>query len=176
MQEVTRQLGPLAERVGVISNNFERLFNTNGGPKGFLQTEGQKTDDRFKMVFNILEEHKRDLEPLKKALNEHLIREEQREEFQNKRDEEIKEDLKLKHQENTDKLSEVSAQISKKTLIWNVAGVFVGITAVLVAVLSVWMMVKLSKVGDLNHLFVGAHQPIYTVSNRPQVSTIPSMR
>ena len=58
MQEVQRQIGPLAEQVAKIGNNVERLYNSNGGPPGYLQTARSEDKGRFEMIFNILDEHK----------------------------------------------------------------------------------------------------------------------
>lgn len=71
MQEVTRQLGPLAEQVGRLSNNVERLYNTNGGPPGYLQTARAEDNGRFQMIFSILEEHKEDIQPIKDFIRNH---------------------------------------------------------------------------------------------------------
>ncbi len=69
MQEVTRQLGPLTERVGTLSNNLERLYNSNGGPPGYLQTARAEDTRRFEEIFKILKEHKDAIEPIKNLVN-----------------------------------------------------------------------------------------------------------
>jgi hypothetical protein len=79
MQEVQRQLGPLAEQVGKLTLNSERLFNTNGGPPGFLQSARSEDKKTFQQIFKTLDEHKEDIKPLKDFLKEHSIREEERE-------------------------------------------------------------------------------------------------
>ncbi len=78
MQEVTRQLGPLTERVGTLGNNIERLYNSNGGPPGFLQTARSEDNGRFDMIFNILDEHKADIQPIKEFMRDHEHREKDR--------------------------------------------------------------------------------------------------
>ena len=83
MQEVTRQLGPLAERVGVLGNNIERLYNSNGGPPGYLQTARAEDKGRFDMIFAILEEHKEDIQPVKDFIKEHKTAEDTRSTDQN---------------------------------------------------------------------------------------------
>ena len=84
MQEVTRQLGPLAERVDKLGNNIERLYNSNGGPPGYLQTARQEDKGRFEMIFNILDEHKRDIQPIKDFINTHRVQEQDRADDQTK--------------------------------------------------------------------------------------------
>ena len=78
MVEVTRQLGPLAEQVGKLSNNVERLYNTNGGPPGYLQTARAEDNRRFEMIFKILEEHKEAIDPIKEAITANAGKEAQR--------------------------------------------------------------------------------------------------
>ena len=78
MQEVHRQLGPLADRVAKIANHIERLYNSNGGPPGFLQTARKEDQGRFDMIFNILDEHKSDIQPIKDFMRDHEIREKDR--------------------------------------------------------------------------------------------------
>lgn len=68
MQEVTRQLGPLTERVGTLSNNLERLYNSNGGPPGYLQTARAEDNGKFEMIFAMLKEHKDEIEPIKEFI------------------------------------------------------------------------------------------------------------
>lgn len=72
MQEVTKQLGPLADRVSLLSNNIERLYNSNGGPPGYLQTARREDNERFEMIFKILE----DLGPIKDFVRDHEAKEE----------------------------------------------------------------------------------------------------
>ena len=78
MQEVQRQIGPLAEQVAKIGNNVERLYNSNGGPPGYLQTARSEDKGRFEMIFNILDEHKADIQPIKDFMRDHEIREKDR--------------------------------------------------------------------------------------------------
>ena len=126
MQEVARQLGPLAERVGLLSNNIERLYNSNGGPPGFLQTTSKEQEGRFKMIFNILDEHMDEIRPIKDYIKEQTIRDREHEKFQNKRDQEIKDAMTSRHEENKEKLDELSAKVSKRTLTWTIAAVGAG--------------------------------------------------
>lgn len=84
MQEVTKQLGPLTDRVSLLSNNIERLYNSNGGPPGYLQTARQEDKGRFEMIFNILDEHKRDIQPIKDFINTHRVQEQDRADDQTK--------------------------------------------------------------------------------------------
>ncbi len=78
MQEVTKQLGPLTERVSLLSNNIERLYNSNGGPPGFLQTARKEDDGRFEMIFAILDEHKDAMKPVQEFVQRHEIEEKDR--------------------------------------------------------------------------------------------------
>ncbi len=78
MQEVTRQLGPLTERVGTLSNNLERLYNSNGGPPGYLQTARAEDNGRFEMIFAMLKEHKDEIQPVKDFIKSHTAKDEQR--------------------------------------------------------------------------------------------------
>jgi len=77
--EVAKQIGPLAQQVVQLSNHLERLYNSNGGPPGFLQTARKEDDGRFEMIFAILDEHKDDIKPIKDFIQEHEAREEQAE-------------------------------------------------------------------------------------------------
>jgi hypothetical protein len=89
MAEVAKQIGPLAKQVDKLGSNIDRLFNTNGGPEGFLQSarredntrfENEKkiNDGRFDMIFNMFQEFKDDLKPLKAFMRDHLSKEEQK--------------------------------------------------------------------------------------------------
>ena len=53
MSEVDRQLGPLESKIGTLSNSIERLYNSNGGPPGFLQTARKEDENRFDTIFEI---------------------------------------------------------------------------------------------------------------------------
>jgi hypothetical protein len=177
MQEVTRQLGPLADRVGLLSNNIERLYNSNGGPPGFLQTTSKEQEGRFKMIFNILDEHMEEIRPIKDFITSHEVREKEHEKFQNKRDQEIKDAMTARHEENQTKLDELNAKVSKKTLLWTAAAVAVGLASLLVMILTVYVMVKLAKTSDLRQLLPRDKQGmVYSVESAPQSATIPSMR
>ena len=98
--------------------------------------------------------------------------------FHNRRDQEIKDAFNLRHQENVDKLSEISAGISKKTLIWNIAGVFVGIAALIISVLGIMFAVKMTHTSDLQQLFLHSRSvPVLSLMHQaPQESRIPPMR
>ena len=78
MAEVTRQLAPLEAKVDRTHYAVERLFNTNGGPEGYLQAARREDNNRFQQIFSILEEHKTDIQPLKSFLELHEDREKQR--------------------------------------------------------------------------------------------------
>ncbi len=80
MVEVTRQLGPLAEQVGKLSNNVERLYNSNGGPPGYLQTARAEDNQRFTRIFETLDEHKDAIQPLKDFISKHETAAQTREE------------------------------------------------------------------------------------------------
>lgn len=79
MVEINSQLAPLLKELGRVSTNQERLYNSNGGPPGFLQTARTEDKGTFKMIFNTLEEHKNEIEPLKKWMENHEVLEEDRE-------------------------------------------------------------------------------------------------
>ncbi len=75
MQEVTNQITPLKDRVDKFDTTLQRLFNTNGGPEGFLQSarredntrfqnEKEINDSRFDMIFATLQEFKDALKPV----------------------------------------------------------------------------------------------------------------
>ena len=83
MAEVSRQLGPLEDKIDRTSNSMERLFNSNGGPPGYLQTARAEDKRTFEMVFNTLEVHRKDMEPLKAFVQEQKIREKERDRKQN---------------------------------------------------------------------------------------------
>lgn len=89
MEEVQTQLGPLKQAVELQGRNLDRLFNTNGGPEGFLQSarredntrfenERQKADGRFDMIFAMLKEFKNDVRPLKQFMSDHIAAEKQK--------------------------------------------------------------------------------------------------
>ena len=84
MQEVQRQIGPLAEQVAKIGNNVERLYNSNGGPPGYLQTARSEDKGRFEMIFNILDEHKDAIQPIKDFIKKHEVQEQDRADDQEK--------------------------------------------------------------------------------------------
>lgn len=78
MVEVTNQLAPLLKELGRVSSNQERLYNSNGGPPGFLQTAREEDKGTFKMIFETLDEHKEDIQPIKGFMRDHEIREKDR--------------------------------------------------------------------------------------------------
>ena len=89
MAEVARQIGPLAQQVNTLGNNIERLYNSNGGPPGFLQqarreddarfeNEKKVNDGRFDMIFDMLKEFKESIRPLKKFMDDHTAMEAQK--------------------------------------------------------------------------------------------------
>ncbi len=78
MVEVTNQLAPLIKELGRVSTNQERLYNSNGGPPGFLQTARSEDKGTFKMIFETLEEHKEDIQPIKDFIRDHKAQEETR--------------------------------------------------------------------------------------------------
>lgn len=80
-------------------------------------------------------------------------------EFHNRRDAEIKEAMEARHQENADKLNLIESQIGKKTLLWTAAGVTLTLAGLVIAVLSIWVAVKLAHVGDLRQLFLHSNVP-----------------
>lgn len=59
----------------------------------------------------------------------------------------------IRHQENTQKLDEVSERIGKKTLLWTITCAAAGIASLLVAILAIYFMIRLSKVSNVNDLF-----------------------
>ena len=79
MSEIARQISPLEAKVDRTHYAVERLFNTNGGPEGWLQSRSKVDDDRFRMIFNMLKEHKEEMDPLKEFIVDHKAQEEQRE-------------------------------------------------------------------------------------------------
>ena len=78
MAEVARQIGPLAQQVNTLGNNIERLYNSNGGPPGFLQTARTEDNGRFKMIFDMLEKFEDSIKPLKKFMDDHTAMEAQK--------------------------------------------------------------------------------------------------
>lgn len=78
MAEVTRQLGPLEAKIDHTRFAVERLFNSNGGPPGYLQTARKEDNDRFEMIFKILQEHKDDISPVKEFIRDHEVIEKMR--------------------------------------------------------------------------------------------------
>lgn len=78
MAEVAKQIGPLAQQVSTLGNTIERLYNSNGGPPGFLQTARDVDNGRFDMIFSMFQEFKDDIKPLKKFMSDHISKEEQR--------------------------------------------------------------------------------------------------
>lgn len=79
MAEVTRQLAPLEAKIDRTHFAVERLYNTNGGPEGYLQAARREDNGRFEMLFNIFDEIKNDLQPLKDFMRDHIAMEKQKE-------------------------------------------------------------------------------------------------
>jgi hypothetical protein len=97
----------------------------------------------------------------------YTTRTEEQEKQLNKRDQEIKDAMVVRHQENVDKLGEVSAQIGRKTLIWNIAGVGLTLAALVVAVVGVLVAARLLRSGDLRPLFLRNGNPaVYAVTQQ----------
>lgn len=71
MAEVIRQLKPLEDKVDRAHYAIERLFNTNGGPEGYLQSARREDKGTFNMIFEILNEHKADIQPIKDFIRDH---------------------------------------------------------------------------------------------------------
>ena len=90
------------------------------------------------------------------------------ESFHNKRDQEIKDAFEKRHLENTERLDGISAGISKKTLIWNIAGVLVGIAAIVVAVCICYLTMKSSHTTDLRQLFLHSRSAQVLSYSQPQ--------
>lgn len=77
MAEVQNQLRPLEQRVDRATNSIERLYNTNGGPEGYLQTARREDNNRFKMIFDILDELKQGARATKDFIQQHQFMEQQ---------------------------------------------------------------------------------------------------
>ena len=73
MAEVTNQLGPLIRELSRVSGNQERLYNSNGGPPGFLQTARKEDKDTFDMIFDMVNEIKKEMVPLKEFARDHEV-------------------------------------------------------------------------------------------------------
>ena len=100
-------------------------------------------------------------------------------EFHNKRDAENKEAMEARHRQNQEKLAEVeakvadsTAQLAKKTLIWNIAGVFVAIAALIVGGLGVVVAVKLSHFSNLHEIIhFQSNYPVYSLKQNQSDSS-----
>ncbi len=71
MAEVTKQIGPLTKQVDKLDSNLERLYNSNGGPPGYIQNaraedkrEREIDNSRFDMIFAMLQEFKDAVKPV----------------------------------------------------------------------------------------------------------------
>ena len=68
----------------------------------------------------------------------------------------------LRHQENADKLAEMSTQIGRKTLLWTVAGLTVTGASLIVAILAIWVSIRLAHVSNLHEIINrGQNIPVY---------------
>jgi hypothetical protein len=97
----------------------------------------------------------------------YTTRTEEQEKQRKARDKEAKDEMELRHQENVDKLGEVSMQIGRKTLIWNIAGVFLALAALVVTCLGIWLGARLAHTSDLRYLFTSEYAPsIYALERQ----------
>lgn len=91
MEKIALQIGPLEKRVEKFDSTLQRLFNTNGGPEGFLQSarrednvrfdnEKNINDGRFDMIFNMLQEFKDAIKPVTTFIASSQSKEEQKNE------------------------------------------------------------------------------------------------
>jgi len=69
--EVMRQLAPLEAKVDRTHYAVERLFNTNGGPEGYLQGARREDNARFEEIFAILNELTKDMGAVKEFVRDH---------------------------------------------------------------------------------------------------------
>jgi hypothetical protein len=77
--EVTKQIGPLAVQISAVKETMRSLCrNGEKGAPGFLETAREIDNGRFDMIFKMLQEFKDDLKPLKKFMDDHQSKEEQR--------------------------------------------------------------------------------------------------
>lgn len=93
MEEVNRQVGPLkttvdrlADTVGDVGGQITRLFNSNGGPPGYLQTARAEDKQTFSEVFAALGH----IRPLQDFVTVYNAQEAQRAKDQAERDAQIK--------------------------------------------------------------------------------------
>lgn len=78
MEEVQNQLGPLKQAVDKQGMTLRSLYsNGSGGPPGYLETAREVDNGRFKELFEMLNDFKCDLQPLKQFMNDHLATEKQ---------------------------------------------------------------------------------------------------
>ena len=95
--------------------------------------------------------------------------------FHDLRDKENKERMDERHRQNQEKLAvveakvaETSAGISRKTLVWNIAGVLVGIAAVIVSLVGIWAAMKMTHTSDLRKLIISEHvRSLYAGTQKP---------
>jgi hypothetical protein len=80
--EITRQLQPVESAVANMDKRLERLYNSNGGPPGYLQTARAEDNGRFEMIFKILNEVNPKLRTLEDFVRDHETAEKQKEEDQ----------------------------------------------------------------------------------------------
>jgi hypothetical protein len=74
-----------------------------------------------------------------------------------------------RHRENQEKIQQVSNQIGRKTLWWTAAGVSLTLAGIVIAILGIWVMIRLSKSTNLNEFLRSqANLPVVSYSQPPQ--------
>ena len=127
--EIEESLGKLRERVSSMESTQAQLVE---GVSNFRDFQVTARD-----FFSRADERAKNLEA-----------------FHNKRDQEIKDAFNKRHEENVEKLTEISATVSKKSLWWNIAAVLVACAALVAMIFFGWLGLKVSHITDLHQLLL----------------------
>ncbi len=148
MAKVNNQVAPLKTTVERLSGNLDRLYNTNGGPPGFLQT-ARKEDERmraedqktFAKVFDTLKEHKDDMKPLKDYIRAQEIREEQRERDRRASERERREVEEKREKERIAAEGEIASRLAESDRRFDhkvkIIGIAVGVFGLFLTVITI---------------------------------------
>jgi hypothetical protein len=80
--------------------------------------------------------------------------------FHNKRDQEIKEALKISNDERNESLAKVGLAVAKKSLLWNVVGGLLGMAALAIGIMAIAVTLYVAKHADTEPIKLLVPSPI----------------
>lgn len=86
-----------------------------------------------------------------------------------RREQDRREDAEDQHRITIAEIQRVGNRVARKSLVWNIAGVMVGLASLCIAVLAIIVAVKIAHGASIQKIFVsGDHPRVYADSSLPQ--------